>query len=218
VVVVNAGSPVLMPWRNDVAAVLLGWFGGQEFGNALADVLLGAVEPGGRLPTTWPAAEEDVPVLDTTPAEGVLRYDEGIHVGYRAWLRSGAQPAYWIGAGRGYTEIALRALRVERELAVGGSTSVEVDVENTGARAGKQVVQVYAERSDSAVERPQRWLVGFAPVRVGAGERATVTIGIPARLLAHWDGAWQHEPGTYLLRTGTTAADLPLSAELVLAG
>jgi beta-glucosidase len=218
VVVVNAGAPVLMPWRNDVAAVLLGWFGGQEFGNALADVLLGVVEPGGRLPTTWPAAEEDVPVLDTTPADGVLRYDEGIHIGYRAWLRSGAQPAYWIGAGRGYTEIVLRDLRVERELAVGGSASVEVDVENTGARAGKQVVQVYAERSDSAVERPQRWVVGFAPVRVGAGERATVTIDVPARRLAHWDGGWQHEPGTYLLRVGTTAADLPLAGELVLAG
>jgi beta-glucosidase len=218
VVVVNAGSPVLMPWRDDVAAVLLGWFGGQEFGNALADVLLGTAEPGGRLPTTWPASEADVPVLDTTPVEGVLRYDEGIHIGYRAWLRSGAEPAYWIGAGRGYTEIVLRDLRVAPELVVGSSVAVDVDVENTGARAGKQVVQVYAERRGSVVERPARWLVGFAPVRVGAGERATVTIDVPARRLAHWDGAWQHEEGAYVLRAGTTAADLPLEAALTLRG
>jgi beta-glucosidase len=216
VVVVNAGSPVLMPWRNDVAAVLLGWFGGQEFGNALADVLLGAVEPGGRLPTTWPAAEEDVPVLDTTPVDGVLRYDEGIHIGYRAWLKSGAQPAYWIGAGRGYTDIAVRDVRVGGAVGVGGAASVEVEVENSGDRAGKQVVQLYAERPASSVERPQRWLVGFAPVRVGAGERATVTIDVPARRLAHWDGGWQHEPGTYVLRAGTTAADLPVGTELLL--
>jgi beta-glucosidase len=215
VVVVNAGAPVLMPWRHDVAAVLLGWFGGQEFGSALAAVLLGDAEPGGRLPTTWPALDEDVPVLDTTPVDGVLRYDEGIHIGYRAWLRSDVAPAYWMGAGAGYTEIALRDMRVQR---AAETLAVEIDVENTGARAGKQVVQVYAERPDSAVERPARWLVGFATVRVGPGERATLTISVPERRLAHWDGGWQLEPGTYVLRAGTTAADLPLDAEVVLGG
>ena len=107
VVLVNAGAPVLLPWRDQVAALLVGFFGGQEFGHAVADVLLGAAEPGGRLTTTWPAAEADVPVLSTTPADGRLEYAEGIHIGYRAWLRQDAVPAYWFGAGLGYTDITV---------------------------------------------------------------------------------------------------------------
>jgi beta-glucosidase len=107
VVLVNAGSPVLLPWRDDVAALLIGYFGGQEFGDAVADVLLGVAEPGGRLPTTWPAAEADVPVRSTTPVDGKLEYREGIHIGYRAWLKQDAPPAYWFGSGQGYTEINL---------------------------------------------------------------------------------------------------------------
>lgn len=103
VVVVNAGSPVTLPWRDEVAAIVLTWFGGQEMGAALADVLLGRREPGGRLPTTWPAAEGDVPVLSTSPVDGSLRYAEGIHIGYRAWLRAGATPMYPFGHGLGYT-------------------------------------------------------------------------------------------------------------------
>ena len=110
VVLVNAGAPVLMPWRDEVAALLIGWFGGQEFGNAVADVLLGAAEPGGRLPTTWPADEADVPVLSTTPVDGVLEYTEGIHIGYRAWLKQDTAPAYWFGAGRGYAQIDLTSV------------------------------------------------------------------------------------------------------------
>ena len=144
------GAPVLLPWRDDVAAVLLTWFGGQQYGEALADVLLGAVEPGGRLPTTWPVAQIDVPVIDVTPVDGVVAYTEGIHIGYRAWLKAGTVPAYEFGHGLGYTELGAdgasferRNRRCRRRL-----STVEVDVANTGDRAGKQVVQVYASRPD----------------------------------------------------------------------
>ena len=88
IVVVNAGAPVLLPWRDDVAAILLTYFPGQEFGDALVDMLLGEHEPGGRLPTTWPADEASIPVSDVTPVDGKVVYDEGIHIGYRAWLRT----------------------------------------------------------------------------------------------------------------------------------
>ena len=91
-----------------------------------------------------------------------------------------------------------------------------VDVENRGARDGKQVVQVYAERPDSAVDRPVRWLVGFAPVRVPAGERAQVQVSVPTRLLAYWQDGWRYEPGAYQLRVGTSAVDLPLAAKVEL--
>jgi beta-glucosidase len=216
VVLVNAGSPVLLPWRNDVAAVLVGWFGGQEFGNAVADVLLGVAEPGGRLPTTWAAEEEHVPVLNTTPTDGVLEYTEGIHIGYRAWLRSDQAPAYWFGHGLGYTDIELSDLVAPAFLIEGDTAQVSVTATNRGSRAGKQVVLVFADRPDSEVERPVRWLVGFAPVRLAPGESAKVHVHVPSKLLAHWDDGWHYEVGEYTLWAGTTANDLPLAAAIEL--
>jgi beta-glucosidase len=216
VVLVNAGSPVLMPWREQVAAVLVGYFGGQEFGHAVADVLLGRAEPGGRLPTTWPAAEADVPVLSTTPTGGRLDYAEGIHVGYRAWLKHDAVPAYWFGSGQGYTDIALTSIQAPASVAAAEDFPVTVEVANRGQRDGKQVVQVYAERPDSAVDRPVRWLVGFAPVRVPAGQTAQVQIRVPTRLLAYWQDGWRYEPGAYQIRAGSCVTDLPLAAKVEL--
>lgn len=212
VVVVNSGAPVELPWREDAAAVLLGWFGGQEFGHALGDVLTGAAEPGGRLPTTWPAAMADVPVLNVTPDGGVVRYDEGIHIGYRAWLRSGTVPAFPFGSGLGYTTWSLDRLDAPPSLAADGTARLEVTLANTGRRPGRQVVQVYASRPDSAVDRPARWLAGFAAVHAEPGQSVTARIEIPARELAYWDGGWRYEPGSYLLEAGTSVADLPLRA------
>ncbi|HEY8720786.1 beta-glucosidase family protein [Pengzhenrongella sp.] len=214
VVVVNAGAPVLLPWRDNVAAVLLGHFGGQEFGAAIADVLLGAAEPGGRLATTWPAAMADVPVLSTTPSDGALRYDEGVHIGYRAWLKAGAVPAFGFGSGLGYTTWTFDKLEVSPD--GDGAFTARVAVTNTGARAGKHVVQVYAERPDSTVDRPVRWLVGFAPVRLAPGESASVDIAVPARAFAHWDAGWQCEPGAFTLLAGSSVADLPVTATVTL--
>ncbi|KTS55637.1 beta-glucosidase [Microbacterium testaceum] len=205
IVIVNAGSPVVLPWASDVAAVVQGYFGGQEFGTALAAVLTGAAEPGGRLPTTWPASMADVPVLDVTPTDGVLRYDEGIHVGYRAWLRAGTAPAFPFGHGLGYTTWTWDA--AERD-----GDDLVVRVTNTGERPGRQVVQVYAERTDSAVERPARWLVGFAAVDAAPGESVEARVSVPARRLAHWDGAWVTEPGDYTLVAGASVVETPLSA------
>lgn len=207
VVVVNAGSPVEMPWRNDVAAVLLTWFGGQEYGNALADVLTGAQEPGGRLPTTWPVAMADVPVLDVTPVDGKVSYDEGVHIGYRAWLRAGTEPAYPFGHGLGYTTWTIDGVTATPTVSEGDAVIVTATVANTGARAGKHVVQVYASREVSEVDRPVRWLVGFAPVRLGAGESTEVSIEVPARAFAHWDGSWRYEAGRFTLHVGGSVLD-----------
>nr|WP_235045671.1 glycoside hydrolase family 3 C-terminal domain-containing protein [Curtobacterium flaccumfaciens] len=216
VVVVNAGSPVEMPWRNDVAAVLLTWFGGQEYGNALADVLTGRQEPGGRLPTTWPVAMADVPVLDVTPVDGKVAYDEGVHVGYRAWLRAGTEPAYPFGHGLGYTTWSIDGVSATPTVREGDAVIVTATVANTGDRAGKHVVQVYASRAESAVDRPVRWLVGFAPVRLGAGESTEVSIEVPARAFAHWDGSWQYESGTFTLHVGASVVDDAGTASLEL--
>jgi beta-glucosidase len=216
VVLVNAGAPVLLPWRADVAALLVGWFGGQEFGNAVADVLLGVTEPGGRLTTTWPAEEADVPVLSCAPENGVVEYAEGVHIGYRAWLRQRTAPAYWFGAGQGYTRMDLTGISAPDTAAAGDVVPVTVEVANRGGRDGKQVVQVYAERPGSAVDRPVRWLVGSAVVRVAAGRTASVDVAVDTRHLAHWAAGWQYEPGPYVLRIGTTAVDLPWQSTLEL--
>jgi len=217
VVVVNSGSPVLMPWRDDVAAILLSWFGGQEYGDAVAAMLLGEAEPGGRLPTTWPKALEDVPVLDVTPDNGIVRYDEGIHIGYRAWLKAGTDPAYEFGHGLGYTTWSLDGVTVdEAALPAVGATTVAVTLTNTGDRAGKQVVQVYASRADSTIDRPVRWLVGFAPVTAAAGESVSVDISVPERAFADWQDGWHYETGTYLFEVGTSVTELPLSVPVTL--
>ncbi|TCO32496.1 beta-glucosidase [Kribbella steppae] len=209
VVVVNAGSPVLLPWRGEVAALLVTYFGGQEYGTALADVLLGVIEPGGRLPTTWPREEADVPVIDVTPRDGVVRYDEGIHIGYRAWLRAGTEPAFQFGHGLGYTTWSLSDLQAS-------STTASVTVQNTGERSGKHIVQVYAERPESTVDRPVRWLAGFTVVRLDPGESRDVTIGLHNHTFDHWDNGWTTEPGQFILRAGSSVSDLPLATPVQL--
>ena len=215
VVIVNSGSPVLLPWRNEVAATLIGYFGGQEFGNALTDILTGATEPGGRLPTTWPATQEDVPVINVTPdVEGKLSYDEGIHIGYRAWLKAGTAPAYEFGYGLGYTDWTLDAVDGPANAAPDAVVPVAVRLTNIGKRAGKNVVQVYAEKPDSVVDRPVRWLVASTPVWAEPGETVTAELNVPARLLAYWDNGWIYEPGDYTLRIGTSVTDLPLTTRV----
>jgi len=216
VVVVNSGAPVLMPWVGDVAAVLLAWFPGQEFGDALADVLMGETEPGGRLPMTWPAAEEGLP--SPSPADGVLTYAEGLFIGYRGYDRDGRVPLFPFGHGTGYTTWAYESITVDCDVPGPrgpGAVSVCVGVRNTGSRRGREVVQVYAARPGSAVERPAKWLAGFAAVDADPGETVTVGILIPERVFQHWTGgAWDTEPGPFTLSAGPSSASLPLTASL----
>ena len=214
IVVVNSGAPVLLPWAGEVAAVLLTWFPGQEYGNALADVLLGAAEPGGRLPVSWPRTEDGLPSV--TPVDGVLRYDEGLFIGYRAYDRDGREPQYAFGHGLGYTSWEFLAAQAEPDSTDG--VTVGVRLRNTGERAGRTVVQVYASRPESAVDRPVRWLAGFALVDAAPGAEVTATVAVAARAFEHWDvesHRWVCEPGTFVLQVGSSSAALPLSIEVV---
>jgi beta-glucosidase len=220
IVVVNSGAPVEMPWLDDAAAIVVGWFGGQEFGHALADVLFGVQEPGGRLPMTWPTTLAEVPVSDVTPQpDGVLRYDEGIHVGYRAWLERGVEPAYPFGFGLGYTTWELGEAAVSWDDA-SDEVVVSVEARNVGQRAGKQVLQVYAARRDSRVDRPRQWLVGFDVGRAAPGEEIRHEVRVPRRSFAYWDDGWTYEPGGFELSVGSSVADLgaPITVDLAAAG
>jgi beta-glucosidase len=208
VVVVNSGAPVLLPWADEVAAVLVSWFPGQEFGSALADVLTGVVEPGGRLPMTWPASDEGLPAVQ--PVNGELPYDEGLLIGYRWYLAMDRAPLFPFGHGLGYTTWSYEGMVVDDD-------TVTVSVHNAGDRPGREVVQLYASRPDSAVKRAPRWLVGSAVVEAAVGERADAAITLADHNFRHWDGsahAWTVEPGTYQLHAGRSVVDLPLTSEI----
>ncbi|MFJ6578307.1 beta-glucosidase [Streptomyces sp. NPDC091368] len=210
VVVVNAGSPVELPWREDVAAVLLSWFPGQEGGAALADVLTGAEEPGGRLPTTWPAALADVPVTEVTPTDGKLHYTEGVFIGYRAWDRAAAVPAYPFGHGLGYTTWSYDSLVADPDTAT-------VRLTNTGDRPGRETVQIYLAPVDDTVERPARWLAGFVNVEAAPGETVEAVVALPRRAFEIWDEEkhdWTLVGGAYEVVGAHSLADARLTATL----
>ena len=220
VVVVNSGMPVLMPWADEVAAIVQVWFPGQAFAEALVDVLVGAAEPGGRLPVSLPRAEADSPVLNAEPQAGDLVYAEGLLVGYRGYDRSEIEPRFCFGHGLGYTDWTYESLKPESEsLAAGEELALIVTVRNSGARAGREVVQVYLDGPDDDPRRPLRVLSAFGTVAAGPGERSEARLIVPARHFARFEEKrreWVWKQGTYTLRAGRSSRDLRLKAEVVL--
>jgi len=214
VVVVNAGMPVLMPWADQVAAVGYAWLPGQAMGAALADVLLGQAEPGGRLPVTLPATEADCPVLHAVPAAGRLEYREGLLVGYRGYDRAGTKPRFPFGHGLGYTTWAYESAAADAPaLAPGEDLGVTVVVRNTGPRTGREVVQAYLEPPAADPGRPVRALAAFAAVTAAPGKQAEARLAVPARAFARYDEAargWARPSGEFTVRIGRSSADLPL--------
>jgi beta-glucosidase len=207
VVVVNAGMPVLLPWAEDVAALGYAWLPGQAMGDALADVLFGRAEPGGRLPVTIPRAEADCPVLHAVPDAGVLSYDEGLLIGYRGYDRAGTEPHFAFGHGLGYTSWAYESVSRLDDL------TVEVVVRNTGSRPGREVVQAYVEPAVPAEGRPLRTLAAFAAVTARPGETVTCPLALPRRAFARFDevaGAWVWPAGEFTVRVGRSSRDLRL--------
>jgi len=238
VVVVNAGAPVTMGWVDEPAAVLQVWFGGQAMAPALAQILTGDAEPGGRLPTTIPERLEHNPSYGTFPGDhDHHRYGEGVFVGYR-WYQSRHLPVRFpFGHGLSYTTFAFGTPTVPPTFAsgAGGSLVVEVPVTNTGSRAGSEVVQLYvAPPARTEVPRPVQELKAFAKVHLAAGESTVVRLELDDRAFAWWDigterraalvdrlplkppGAvaetrppgWRVEPGIYEVRIGRSSAEV----------
>ncbi|WP_406478252.1 glycoside hydrolase family 3 protein [Streptomyces sp. NBC_01615] len=206
VVVVNSGSPVELPWRDEVAAVLLSWFPGQEGGAALADVLTGAHEPGGRLPSTW-GSFADAPVTQVIPADGELPYSEGVFIGYSAWEKAGKTPSYAFGHGLGYTDWTYESIEID-------GTTATIRVRNSGERAGREVVQVYLAPVEADAERPARRLAGFAGVAAGPGESVEAVVELPRRAFEIWDEnarSWAYVKGSYEVQACRSLMDRRLS-------
>jgi beta-glucosidase len=212
VVVVNAATPVLMPWRNEVDAILWAGLPGQEAGHAVAAALVGEIEPAGRLVTTFPVEDGAAPAWSVTPVDGDLRYTEGTFIGYRGHHAGTAPtPAFWLGHGLGYSTWEYADATVTE---VAGAPAVRVTVTNTGSRPSREVVQVYFEPDDE--DQPVR-LVGWSAVEATPGQQVDVEVAADRRLWRSWDttsATWRQLPdaGRLLVARGLgdVRAALPL--------
>ncbi|MFE6871531.1 fibronectin type III-like domain-contianing protein [Kitasatospora sp. NPDC057692] len=180
----------------------------------LADVLLGADEPGGRLPTTWPARLDDAPVREVAPRGGELHYDEGVFIGYRAWRRQPVAPAHPFGHGLGYTTWTYDRLDTD-------GLTARVQVSNTGDRLGRETAQLYLAPVEPDPERPERRLAGFAEVTAEPGASARVEIPVPPRAFQVRDTAarrWTTRPGRHTLHAVRNVEDSLLRAFVDITG
>lgn len=223
VVVLQTGGPVEMPWVNDVSAIVEAWYPGQEAGNAIADVLFGDAEPSGRLPQSFPVQLGDVPTHTGDPlvypgADGDVKYEEGVFLGYRHFEKNGIKPLFPFGFGLGYSNFEFSNFRVDAsELASDDVIRVSLSVRNTSERDGKAVIQIYVRDSKASVPRPDKELKAFSKIDIAAGEESAVTISLSARALAYYDvdaRAWRAEAGHFEILGALSSTDVVASAEL----
>ena len=221
-VVVNiSGSAVAMPWADKVGAIVQGWYGGTETGNALADVLTGKVNPSGRLPFSVPFCYEDGPIKTERQYPGIkepgdqywqTHYDEGVYVGYR-WYDTKEIPVQFpFGHGLSYTTFEYsNAKAAKPSMTASGTLKVSVDVANTGDYDGAEVVQLYVADPEASIDRPAKELKGFEKVFLKAGQKKTVTFEIDAEDLSYFDAdkhEWVAEPGEFQALFARSAGDI----------
>jgi beta-glucosidase len=216
VVVLNNGAPLALPWLDRVPAVLQAWYGGQELGNAIADVLFGEVNPSGRLPQTWPVRLEDNPAYINYPGEnGKVHYGEGIFVGYRYYDKKQIQPLFPFGYGLSYTTFRYENLVLEKkDVSPNEEIEISVDVKNTGSRFGKEVVQLYIRDVEATLMRPEKELKAFKKVELDPGETKTVIFKLSPESLAFFDPAqkgWIAEAGEFQVLVGSSAGTIHLA-------
>lgn len=222
VVMLKSGSVELMPWVDKVPALLEAWYPGEEDGNAVAAVLFGDVDPSGKLPLTFPRQLADLPA--STPGQypgvnGEVHYSEGVFVGYRHYDEKQIKPLFPFGCGLSYTTFALKNLKVTPDglSAKGtGDVAVDLDVTNTGSRAGAEVAELYLGfPSTSAVPEPPRQLKGFERVDLKPGQTGHVHIVLGPSAVSYWNTAtheWAVMPGTYKVMVGDSSRDIQLQA------
>jgi beta-glucosidase len=222
VAILEGGGPDLTPWRHKVGALIEAWYPGGPGGTAVARVLFGDVDPGGRLPASFPASESQLPTAGDPakyPGTGLdVHYKEGVLVGYRWYDAHRLEPAYPFGFGLSYTSFALDRLRISAD-----GSQVSARVRNTGARAGTAVPQLYLglPEPSPAIVQPPWQLRGVDKVTLAPGRATTVRFHLDQRAYSDWDsasGAWTVAPGCYAVAVGTSSRDLPLRGEVGMRG
>jgi beta-glucosidase len=221
VVVLNVGSPVEMPWADQVPAILQLWYDSQEQGNALADVLFGDANPSGKLPTTFPVRLEDNPAYINYPGEnGKVHYGEGIFVGYRYYDKKKVEPLFPFGHGLSYTTFGYSNLQISKKSITPDETiEVKVDVTNTGKVSGKEVVQLYVRDVQSTFARPEKELKAFEKVELKPNETRTVTFKLNREAFWYFDiikNSWSTEPGDFEILVGASSRDIRLNGTVTL--
>lgn len=227
VVVLESGGADLTPWRSKIAGLVQAWYPGANGGPAIAKVLFGDVDPGGRLPVTFPDSQSQLPTSVSKaryPGSGLLglntHYDEGVFVGYRWYDEKKLTPAYPFGFGLSYTKFALSKLSVRKS---GTGAVVRATVKNTGTRTGYAVPQLYLGLPDQSatVQQPPSALKGFTKVKLAPGKSRTVTFNLNQRALSYWNtpgSAWKVSKGCAAIKVGFSSRDLPLRGKLPVGG
>jgi beta-glucosidase len=221
IVVINSGSPVVMPWLSNVAGVFENWYGGDETGAAVAALIFGAVDPSGKLPVTFPASLSQVPAQTEAQWPGTsagVDYSEGVDIGYRWYQSQNITPLFPFGYGLSYTNFSFSNLEVGGFNANGQAT-VTATITNTGSVAGADVAQMYVG-DPAASQDPPKQLKGFQRTSLNPGQSATVSFPLTVHDLASWSStanAWEAQAGTYSISVGDSSASLPLSGTTSLA-
>lgn len=218
VVVIASGSPVEMPWEEQADTLVWHWYAGMEGGTALAEVLFGKVNPSGKLPESFPYSHEDCSAhcIGEFPGGETVKYTEGIFVGYRYYDTKNVAVRFPFGYGLSYTEFVYQNLQVEGNYP---NVKVSVDVTNTGDMAGKETVEIYVGKKDSAVERAAKELRGFAKVDLNPGETKTVTIELEPEAFQYYNegkAEFVTETGVYQIYSGKSVEDICCECEFVL--
>jgi beta-glucosidase len=226
IVIINSGGGVAWAgWADKTPGILQAWYPGQAVGQAVAEILFGDVNPSGKLPATFEKKFEDNPSAPYyhLRADNKTPYTEGIFVGYRGYDEKDVEPEFCFGHGLSYTDFKYGKPEVSpAQITTNGLATVSVEVQNTGARAGDEVVQLYVHDVKSSVPQPPKELKGFMRVNLQPGETKTVNLTLPAEQLAYWDvktHAFVVEPGAYQLLVGSSSRDIRGKAKVeVVAG
>jgi beta-glucosidase len=211
-----------MPWASSVSGILQAWYGGNETGNAIADVLYGDVNPSGKLPLSFPVRVEDNPTyLNYRSERGRVLYGEDIYIGYRFYESTRRETQWPFGWGLSYTSFRLSELKIIHDSHAGGEgiLTVSAVVENTGDFDGAEVLQVYVSQSKPSIKRPPKELKGFAKVFLNKGASAVVKVQIERKYAtSFWDeerDMWIEERGSYDVLVGSCSADTPLKGSFL---
>ena len=216
IVVIVAGAPVTMTkWIGRVAAVVEAWYGGQEAGHAIGDILFGAQNPSGKLPVTFPKQWSDSPAYAHYPGDNLqVAYEEGIYVGYRGFDKRNVEPLFPFGHGLSYTKFDYSGLKITPvKVAAGKQVEVTARVRNSGLRAGVEVMQLYVHDVKSSVDRPAKELKGFRRVMLNPGEEQGVSFTLDKSALSFYSAAkdeWVAEPGAFEVWIGASSRDIRL--------
>ena len=219
IVVLNNGSAISMPWLNEVSAVLEGLYYGQDGGNAIADILVGKVNPSGKLSVTFPKKLGDTPAFVNFPGSGTVVYGEEVFVGYRYYDKRDVEPLFPFGFGLSYTTFEYSDLRVPASFTKGESVEVALKVRNLGKCEGKEVIQLYIHDTAASVSRPPRELKGFAKISLQPGQSKDVSFKLEQRAFSFYDvgkKCWMAEPGRFEIHVGSSSRDIKLKAAIIL--